>query len=188
MRPLATAIILASLLATGAMAVTAVAEQSQNPAQPRWQRWGMSPWPMGRGMMGGGMMGPGNSSMPRHHLAMMWGVPAPYTRLTNPLPETKATVDRGAKVYSQSCAPCHGVSGQGDGEAGRQLSPPPGNLAWLSQMPMVRQDAFMYWTVAEGGAPLGSAMPSFKMTLPKEDIWAVIAYVQARLPQQPPKP
>ena len=41
----------------------------------------------------------------------------------------------------------------------------------------------MYWTVAEGGAQFGSAMPAFKGTLSKGDIWAVIAYIQARLPQ-----
>jgi mono/diheme cytochrome c family protein len=41
----------------------------------------------------------------------------------------------------------------------------------------------MYWTVAEGGAPLHAAMPSFKDTLSKDDSWAVIAYIQARLPR-----
>jgi mono/diheme cytochrome c family protein len=182
MKSIATVAILLLVLTTGASAVTETAVQSQDPAHARWQQGGISRWPTGRGMMW-----PANSTMPRHHLAMVWGVPAPYTALNNPLPQTKATVDRGAKVYSESCASCHGVLGQGDGEAGRKLSPPPGNLAWLSQMPIGRQDAFMYWTVAEGGAPLGSGMPSFKMSLSKEDIWAVIAYIQARLPQPPEK-
>ncbi len=95
---------------------------------------------MGNGMMGNGMMGPGNSSMPRHHMAMMWGVPAPYRSMTNPLPQISATVDRGAEVYTRNRAACHGATGQGDGEAGRGLSPRPGNLAWLSQMPMARWD------------------------------------------------
>jgi hypothetical protein len=38
---------------------------------------------------------------------------------------------------------CHGDTGRGDGNAGRNLSPPPGNLAWLSQMPVARWDPFM---------------------------------------------
>ncbi len=42
----------------------------------------------------------------------------------------------------------------------------------------------MYWTVAEGGAPLGTAMPSFKDSLSKQEILEVIAYIQARLPQK----
>ncbi|PWB84320.1 MAG: hypothetical protein C3F11_02015 [Methylocystaceae bacterium] len=178
-------------LASGVLAVTvtiivagifgsARAQQTQNP----WSRCcGMGHWPMGHGMMGQrghGMMG----SMPRHHQAMMSGVPAPYNSLRNPLPRTRETVDRGAAVYDQSCASCHGATGEGDGEAGRNLSPPPGNLAWLSQMPMAQWDPFMYWTVAEGGAEFGSAMPAFKDALPKDDIWAVIAFIQAQLPRK----
>jgi mono/diheme cytochrome c family protein len=42
-------------------------------------------------------------------------------------------------------------------------------------MPMAQWDPFMYWTIAEGGAEFGSAMPAFKDALPKDDIWAVIA-------------
>jgi mono/diheme cytochrome c family protein len=129
-------------------------------------------------------MGRWTGGMPRHHMAMMWGIPAPYKSLTNPLPRTSATVDRGAEIYDENCVACHGATGLGDGEAGRDLSPPPGNLTWLSQMPMARWDSFMYWTIAEGGASFGTAMPSFKETLSKEDIWAVIAYIQARLPQK----
>ncbi len=121
---------------------------------------------MGRGMWG---------SMPRHHTAMMSGIPAPYNALGNPLPRTRATVERGEVVYDNNCASCHGANGAGDGEAGKGLNPPPGNLVWLSQMPMVQWDPFMYWTIAEGGAQFGTAMPAFKDTLSKDDIWAVTA-------------
>ena len=134
-------------------------------------------------MMVHGMM----SSMPRHHFAMMSGVPAPYRSLTNPLPRTRETVERGAAVYEKNCASCHGATGAGDGAAGQNLSPRPANLTWLAQIPMAQWDPFMYWTVAEGGAQFGTAMPAFKDALPKDDIWAVIAYIQARLPQKTAK-
>jgi mono/diheme cytochrome c family protein len=134
-------------------------------------------------MMGRGGMGGMAGSMPRHRQAMMIGVPAPYDSLANPLPRTRQTLDRGASVYAENCASCHGPTGRGDGEAGRELSPPPGNLAWLARMPMVRWDPFMYWAVADGGTEFGTAMPAFKDTLSADDIWAVIAYIQARLPQ-----
>ena len=148
------------------------------------KRWPMGPGMMGPGMMGPGMMGPGGSSMQRHHFAMMSGIPSPYDSFKNPLPQSRETVDKGGAIYEKSCLPCHGPTGQGDGEAGRNLSPPPGNLAWLSQMPMVRWDPFMYWTIAEGGAAFGTAMPAFKGTLTENDIWAVTAYIQARLPER----
>lgn len=134
---------------------------------------------------GPGMMWPENGSMPRHHLATMWGVPSPYGSFSNPLPRSHKTVKRGAAVYTENCASCHGAKGAGDGAAGRGLRPPPGDLAWLSEMPIAQWDPFMYWTVAEGGAQFGTAMPAFKEVLGKDDIWAVIAYIQARLPQKP---
>lgn len=173
----------ALLLAAAGGVASAMAQQNQPPVP--WGRCcGTGPWPtgpQGRGMMNQGMMG----SMPRHHAAMMSGIPEPYNSLSNPLPRTRETVERGSTVYAENCASCHGATGAGDGEAGRDLSPPPGNLAWLAQMPMAQWDPFMDWTVAEGGAQLGTAMPAFKDTLPQEDIWAVIAYIQARLPQNP---
>ena len=182
MRPLAITALLFSITATaGSIPSATEAQQAQNSARVPWgQCCGMDQWPMDHGMTGQGMMG----SMPRHHEAMMSGIPAPYASLSNPLPQTIETVDRGAAIYVQNCASCHGATGRGDGEAGSNLSPPPGNLAWLSQMPMARWDPFIYWTVAEGGAEFGSAMPAFKDTLSRDDIWAVIAYIQARLPQK----
>jgi mono/diheme cytochrome c family protein len=172
----------------------------QNEAKNPWGACcGMQPWGMGHGrmghgmrrhgmmghgMMGHGMRGHGMGGMPRHHQAMMSGVPAPYDSLENPLPRTKETIDRGAAVYEQKCASCHGETGQGDGPASRNLSPPPANLAWLSQMPMAQWDPFLYWTVAEGGAQFKTAMPAFKDALSKDDIWAVVAYIQARLPRK----
>jgi mono/diheme cytochrome c family protein len=41
----------------------------------------------------------------------------------------------------------------------------------------------MYWTIAEGGEQFGTAMPAFQNALSRDDIWAVTAYIQARLPQ-----
>ena len=148
-------------------------------AQPMGGGWHgmMGGWPMGRGWHGDG-------PMPRHHVAMMWGIPEPYAAMTNPLPHTQATLDRGAAVYARNCEACHGKEGLGDGETGRGLSPPPGNLAWLSEMPMAQWDAFMYWTIAEGGSQFGTAMPAFRGSLSKEEIWEVTAYIQAHLPQK----
>jgi len=52
---------------------------------------------------------------------------------------------------------------------------------------MAQWDPFMYCTIAEGGAQFGTAMPSFNDSLSKDDIWAVIGYIQARLPKQAAK-
>jgi mono/diheme cytochrome c family protein len=181
--------VLAALVCGMAAAVCVMAQQPQNPAFVPWnQCCGMSPWSMepgrtARGMMGQGMMGSGYGSMPRMHFGMISRVPKPYNSLSNPLPRTRQTVQRGAAVYEQNCASCHGATDAGDGPVGRTLSPSPANLAIFAQMPIAQWDPFMYWTVAEGGAQFNSAMPAFKSTLSKDDIWAVIAYIQSRLPR-----
>ena len=148
------------------------------------QPGGMMGGGTGHGMMGHGMM----MSSARHRQAMMGGIPAPYASMRNPLPVTQATLERGAAVFAQNCAACHGQTGRGDGEAGKSLSPPPANLAWFSQMPMSRWDPFMYWTVAEGGQQFATAMPAFKDALPKNDIWSVISYIQHGLGRSTTRP
>ncbi|WP_296710938.1 cytochrome c [Rhodoblastus sp.] len=184
-RPILTVALITMFIGSG---VSVMAQQRQDQSGRAWSDCcGMEHWPMmGPGwMMGpGGMMGKGmGGSMPRHHATMMSGVPAPYNALSNPLPKTRETIERGARVYADNCAACHGATGAGDGAAGRELSPPPANLAWLAEMPMVQWDSFIYWTIAEGGTQFRSAMPAFKDGLAKDDIWAVIAYIRARLPQ-----
>lgn len=192
-----TAMCVAALTVT-TLYTSAVAQQPQSPAQRAWNGCcGVTRWPIGPemvfpplegpgttgpGMMGPGMMRGGMGFMARRHQATMFGIPAPYTAMANPLPVSRETVDKGSKVYAQHCVSCHGATGLGDGEAGFKLSPLPGNLAWLSQMPMARWDAYIYWSVADGGASFGTAMPAFKDALSRDDIWAVSAYIEAHLP------
>ncbi|MCX7587067.1 c-type cytochrome [Phenylobacterium sp. 58.2.17] len=185
MKTSAVSAFVAALAATSICSAPAEA-QPQPQAGTAWRGCcGVTPWPHGGGMMGGGGMMRGGmmgGSSDRHHVAMMGGVPAPYTNLTNPLPQGAATIKHGAAVYAANCTSCHGTTGLGDGEAARALSPRPASLAWLSNMPISRWDAFMYWSVAEGGEQFNSGMPAFKDSLSKDDIWAVIGYIQAHLP------
>ena len=138
-----------------------------------------------QGMMGGncmGMMGGSSGSMVRHHQFMMGGVPEAYRSLTNPLPANTEVISRGRAIYGDHCASCHGPSGLGDGEDGRELSPRPANLACLSRMPMMMDDSYLYWTIAEGGGAFGTAMPAHKDALSADEIWSVIRFLQAGLP------
>ena len=138
-----------------------------------------------KGMMGGncmGMMGGSSGSMVRHHQFMMGDLPQPYRSLTNPLPANNEVISRGRAIYGGHCASCHGPSGLGDGEDGRELSPRPANLACLSRMPMMMDNSYLYWTIAEGGAAFGTAMPAHKDAFSANEIWSVIRFLQAGLP------
>lgn len=120
--------------------------------------------------------------IPRHRIVARDGVPEPYRSMRDPLSSSATTIARGRAVYAVHCLSCHGSSGKGDGPAGPDGTPAPFDLAWLSEMKISRYDGFMYWTIAEGGAPVDSSMPSFGKTLPADDIWAVTTYVRTNLP------
>jgi mono/diheme cytochrome c family protein len=151
---------------------TALHEEPTKIAQPApAMRRGM----MGQGMMGGGMM---SGSYVRHHAVMVNGIPEPYRSMRDPLSDTPATLERGARTYQRDCAACHGPHGQGDGPAGQQLNPPAANLALLGRTRMGQWDGYLYWTIAEGGEQFGTAMPSFKNALSPENTWALIDYLR----------
>lgn len=132
------------------------------------------------GMHGGGMMGGdrmGGMSMARHHYVMRHGIDAQYASRTNPLQATETNVNAGRQKYQRYCAACHGPNGRGNGPAGKNLDPRPTDIATFSDTHMADDD-YLYWTIAEGGAPVGSGMPPFKNTLDETGIWQIILYLR----------
>ncbi len=92
-----------------------------------------------------------------------------------PLPSRPPSLARGAAVFREHCAACHGESGLGDGPKAKQVKgPPPPNLTdpavmgGTSLLEIYRKIAI--------GVP-GTAMPEFAADIPEEDRWAVAAYV-----------
>ena len=132
---------------------------------------------MGPGVGPGGGMGMMSGSSVRRSFVMRNSIDPKYARLSNPLPRTAKNVSAGRQLYEQNCAACHGPQGLGDGPAGKNLNPPAASLIGLRRMPMVG-DGYLDWTIAEGGVPVGSAMPPFKNVLKPNDIWKVILFLQ----------
>lgn len=126
------------------------------------------------GMMQDGHM---NMSMRRHHFAMMNGIDPQYAYKKNRLEASPKNIATGKELYQQNCASCHGTTGKGDGETGKALNPRPANIAAFGKMPMAT-DSYLYWTIAEGGVPVGTAMPPFRETLKEEEIWKIITYLR----------
>ena len=131
--------------------------------------------------MMGGMRRGRMHSMIRHQYVRREGLPAAYEGLINPLTSTETVLANGQRIYEEVCSTCHGVSGDGDGPAGATLDPSPSNIGRLPRMPMMSSDAYLYWTVAEGGVPIQTGMPMFKQTLTQDQVWSVILYVREGL-------
>lgn len=142
--------------------------------QDRWNpNW------MQRDMWGPGRMDPGmRHRMARHWTFMHQGIPASYRGARNPFAPDAKTIDQGRALYQENCASCHGAKGMGDGEVANSLSPSPALLAYMIQMPMA-VDAYMLWSVSEGGKAFGTAMPAFKDVLTKDEIWKIVTYMRA---------
>ena len=90
-------------------------------------------------------------------------------------------INDGEVLYRANCARCHGVNGEGDGEAGSDLTPPP---ALLAQLIKRRRsiDEYLLWSISEGGARFGSDMPAFKDSLDVNEIWQIVTYMRAGFP------
>lgn len=93
-------------------------------------------------------------------------------------PFKKATVQRGAQVYQEYCAQCHGATGQGDGAAVSGLDPKPAVHAKIAfdQLP----DDYLYNVINYGGKAVNKStlMPYWSLTLGQQGVADVMAYLR----------
>ena len=89
------------------------------------------------------------------------------------VPASPPDLSRGAALYAQQCAACHGPSGHGDGLAAAGLDPPP--IAFTDAARAAQRTPFALYEVISQGVP-GTAMASFA-GLSEADRWALAFYV-----------
>ncbi|MEZ4413080.1 MAG: FTR1 family protein [Gemmatimonadales bacterium] len=89
------------------------------------------------------------------------------------VPGTAPSLARGAQVYQEQCASCHGLTGSGDGQEGLGLTPPPSALRDGARLVNVSPLDF-YRRITIGVS--GTAMPAFETRLSTADRWAAAAY------------
>ncbi len=88
-------------------------------------------------------------------------------------PRTIPNLPRGASLYAEQCAVCHGATGRGDGPGAAGLEPPP--IAFTDRARARERSLFGLYQVIGQGLD-GTAMPSFAH-LSDEDRWALAFYV-----------
>ncbi len=84
-----------------------------------------------------------------------------------------AQLRRGAGLYKENCARCHGGPGTAQEDFGKSMQPVPGPLvdAWQHWKP-----AELYW-ITRNGIKM-SGMPAWEYHLSEPDLWAVVAFMQ----------
>lgn len=80
---------------------------------------------------------------------------------------------RGAALYAENCASCHGAKGDGLGPQAARLNPPP--IAFTDATRARKRSLFALYQVIDQGLD-GTAMQSFA-NLPSDDCWALADYV-----------
>ncbi len=89
-----------------------------------------------------------------------------------------ASVKRGANFYKEYCAQCHGLTGNGDGPAAKDLNPKP---AIHSQMAIDKEPIdYLFNVIYYGGKNVGksSLMPYWGLTLKPQGVADVIVYMR----------
>ena len=91
-----------------------------------------------------------------------------------PVPQSDESAARGAKVYKEQCAVCHGPGGLGDGIIIKKgLGFYPVNLT--TQAVAQRTDGYIYAYIRYGGKVM---MPSYSENISERDAWHVVNYVR----------
>lgn len=105
------------------------------------------------------------------------GYDAASTGAVNPLTASAQTLEEGKKLYVTFCAPCHGQTGEGDGEVVKHGFPPPpsyskGQSSRGGEMKDLT-DGKIYHTITYGVNSMGS----YASQMSPEERWKVVMYV-----------
>lgn len=100
--------------------------------------------------------------------------------------------EKGARIYAQRCAWCHGDKGDGQGPGAARLVPPPRDFtlglykiktSGLDELGAREDDLFR---MIRDGMP-GTAMPGWRDMLSEQDTWDVIAHIATFVELDKPK-
>jgi len=112
-------------------------------------------------------------SMPLHYAATSQDALRAGEELTSPLDSGNVRArERGAFVFSNFCAVCHGAGGAGNGPVAQRGYPPPPSL--LADHALKMKDGQLFHVLTYGQ----NNMPSYASQLSREDRWNVILHVR----------
>ena len=104
-----------------------------------------------------------------------WTLPSGASEEKNPLAVNDAVIANGRKLFLSKCQRCHGPQGKGDG--------PDADKTHLHHMDLTspanaknNPDGVVFHKIWNGRS--NPKMPTFSEELSKEQVWAIVAYVQ----------
>ena len=112
------------------------------------------------------------STMAADSLTEKWLSPAPSTARKNPIASTQQSIAAGQKLYSKTCAMCHGKGGDADGPAVIELNIHPAKLS--DPQLATESDGSLFWKITTGKKP----MPAYGKRLSETDRWHLVNYIR----------
>lgn len=79
-----------------------------------------------------------------------------------------------SRLYAESCTPCHGVSGGGDGPRAKELNPPPARFTDPARMNTAAP--YLFYNAITLGVP-NTSMASFSDSLSDQERWDLAFYL-----------
>jgi mono/diheme cytochrome c family protein len=121
--------------------------------------------------------------MPLHYEATPQDAMRAGEELRSPLSaENQRARDRGATVFANFCAVCHGAGGAGNGPVAQRGFPPPPSL--LAEHAHKMKDGQLFHLLTYGQ----NNMPSYASQLSRDDRWNVILFVRTMQAAAVPAP
>lgn len=114
----------------------------------------------------------GGSAAAADSMSDKWLSPAPSAAKKNPTASTQQSIAAGQKIYSKTCAMCHGKSGDADGPAVIELNIHPAKLS--DPQLATESDGALFWKITTGKKP----MPAYGKRLSETDRWHLVNYVR----------
>lgn len=114
--------------------------------------------------------------------------------LKNPFRKDKANLSKnihdGGVVYFKKCFFCHGDHLNGKGIFGDRFFPPPADFTHSKSVTTL-PESYAYWRIMKGGqglpdkfSPWDSSMPAWENQLTEDQVWKVILYIYATVPEK----
>ena len=114
----------------------------------------------------------GYSAAAADSLSDKWLSPAPSAAKKNPIAPTRESIAAGQKIYSKTCAMCHGKTGDADGPAVIELNIHPAKLS--DPKLATESDGALFWKITTGKKP----MPTYGKRFSETDRWNLVNYIR----------
>jgi mono/diheme cytochrome c family protein len=101
-----------------------------------------------------------------------WSGPAAEAQKKNPVAASESSLAAGRKIYTKTCAMCHGKTGDADGPAVIELNIHPAKLS--DPQLATQSDGALFWKITTGKKP----MPAYGKRLSETDRWNLVNYIR----------